>query len=293
MDSKSQMRLAVLMTCFNRKEMTLEALRSLFSQKQVEDLNVTVYLVDDGSRDGTSQAVAERFPRVSILQGDGSLFWNGGMRKAFAEALTANFCGYIWFNDDTRLEDDALHRLIACATEIRDSRGLEMKDSLGSAIIVGSTRDPYTGERSYGGVRKKKSGLRLDFLPQLPEDGRIVRCDTMNGNFTLIPAAVAGRLGNLDGAFRHQLGDFDYGLRAMKAGIPIVIAPGYFGYCSDNLSHGTWRDSAQPFANRWKHLMSPKGAPPREWLLYTRRHFGWRWPFYAVSPYLKSIFSGR
>jgi GT2 family glycosyltransferase len=93
MDSKSQMRLAVLMTCFNRKEMTLEALRSLFSQKQVEDLNVTVYLVDDGSRDGTSQAVAERFPRVSILQGDGSLFWNGGMRKAFAEALTANFCG--------------------------------------------------------------------------------------------------------------------------------------------------------------------------------------------------------
>jgi GT2 family glycosyltransferase len=115
----------------------------------------------------------------------------------------------------------------------------------------------------------------------------------MNGNFTLIPAAVAGRLGNLDGAFRHQLGDFDYGLRAMKAGIPIVIARGYFGYCSDNLSSGTWRDFAQPFANRWKHLMSPKGAPPREWLLYTRRHFGWRWPFYAVSPYLRTIFSRR
>jgi GT2 family glycosyltransferase len=285
MDSKSKMRIAVLMTSFNRKKMTLEALESLFSQKQVQDLDVTVYLVDDGSRDGTSQAVAERFPLVSILQGDGSLFWNGGMRKAFAHTLAKGFDGYIWFNDDTYLDEDALYRLTACASKVAES--------LGSAIVVGSTRDPYTGERSYGGVRKKRSGLRLDFLPQLPEDGRIVRCDTMNGNFTLIPVAVARRLGNLDGAFRHQLGDFDYGLRATKAGIPIVIAPGYFGYCSDNLSHGTWRDSTQPFAKRWKHLMSPKGAPPREWLLYTRRHFGWRWPFYAVSPYFKSIFSRR
>ena len=279
------MRIAILMTCFNRKEMTLEALESLFNQKRVEDIDATVYLVDDGSRDGTSQVVAARFPQVALLRGDGSLFWNGGMRKAFAEALAADFAGYIWFNDDTRLEDDALHRLVTCATEIRDS--------LGPAIIVGSTRDPFTGERSYGGVRKKRSGLRLDFVPQLPEDDHVVRCDTMNGNFTLIPASVAERLGNLDGAFRHQLGDFDYGLRAMKVGIPIIIAPGYFGYCSDNTSRGTWRDFAQPFANRWKHLMSPKGAPPREWLLYTRRHFGWRWPFYAVSPYLQTIFSRR
>ncbi len=47
----------------------------------------------------------------------------------------------------------------------------------------------------------------------------------MNGNFTLIPALVAGQLGNLDNAFRHQLGDFDYGLRATAAGIPVMLWP--------------------------------------------------------------------
>jgi GT2 family glycosyltransferase len=276
-----KMRIAVLMTSFNRKKMTLEALESLCSQKQVEDLDVTVYLVDDGSRDGTSHAVAERFPQVSILQGDGSLFWNGGMRKAFAHAFAKGFDGYIWFNDDTCLDEDALHRLTVCADKVTKS--------LGPAIVVGSVRDPHTGERSYGGVRKRVSRFRLDFMPQLPDDREPIRCDTMNGNFTLIPAAVARRLGNLDGAFRHQLGDFDYGLRAMKAGIPIVIAPGYFGHCSDNPTDGTWRDRSQPLAQRWRHLLSPKGAPFREWLLYTRRHFGWRWPLYAVSPYVKTL----
>jgi GT2 family glycosyltransferase len=281
MGPRTQIRIAVLMTCFNRKRMTLEALDSLFGQKHVEDLDLTVSLVDDGSRDGTSQAVAERFPQVSLLQGDGTLFWNGGMRKAFAHALAKGFDGYIWFNDDTRLDEDALHRLTACA---REESG-----SLGVAIVAGSIRDPRTGERSYGGVRKRASRFRLDFVPQLPDDREPVRCDTMNGNFTLIPASVAERLGNLDAAFRHQLGDFDYGLRATEAGIPVILAPGYFGSCSDNPPSGTWRDRSQPLSKRWRNLLSPKGAPVREWLLYTRRHFGWRWPLYALSPYIKTI----
>lgn len=269
------------MTCFNRKKVTLEALESLYSQKKVQDLDVTVYLVDDGSRDGTSHAVAERFPQISILQGDGTLFWNGGMRKAFAHAVAKRFDGYIWFNDDTRLDDNALHRLIACAKKA--------KESLEPAIVVGSIRDPDTGERSYGGVTKKISGLRLDFVPELPHDQEPVRCDTMNGNFIFVPACVAGRLGNLDEAFRHQLGDFDYGLRATAAGIPIIVAPGYYGSCADNPRNGTWRDLSQPLSERWRHLLSPKGAPFREWNLYTCRHFGWRWPLYALSPYLKTI----
>jgi GT2 family glycosyltransferase len=282
MNLNPKMRIAVLMTCFNRKRMTLETLNSLFNQKQIEDLDMTVYLVDDGSRDGTSRAVALRFPQVCLLQGDGSLFWNGGMRKAFATALATGFDGYLWFNDDTLLEEDALYRLIACVTDIRDSYG--------SAIVVGSIRDPRTGKWTYGGVKKKESWFRLDFIAQLPDDSRSIHCDTMNGNFTLVTAGVATRLGNLDHAFQHQLGDFDYGLRATKAGIPIFIAPGYFGYCSDNPSSGTWRDPELPFRKRWKHLLSPKGAPPKEWFLYTIRHFGWRWPIYSVSPYVKTLF---
>jgi len=282
-EGNKKMHIAVLMTCFNRRQKTLEALASLSAQRSVDHLEVTTILVDDGSQDGTSEVVTERFPGVVLLQGDGSLFWNGGMRKAFEYALSIGFDGYLWFNDDTVLDEDALHRLIACS----DNASL----SSGPAIVVGSVRDPRTGERSYGGVTRRVSKLRLDFVPTLPHQRNPVPCDTMNGNFTLIPALVAGQLGNLDNAFRHQLGDFDYGLRATAAGIPVILAPGYYGSCSDNPQAGTWRDRSISLSRRWRHLLSPKGAPLREWLLYTRRHFGWRWPLYALSPYLKTLLS--
>src|SRR5215471_21751813 len=108
MNFENKIRVAVLMTCFNRKSMTLEALDTLFSQKHTDNLDVTVYLVDDNSSDGTGPAVVQRYPQVILLQGSGSLFWNGGMRKAFATALATGFDGYVWLNDDTRLEADAL-----------------------------------------------------------------------------------------------------------------------------------------------------------------------------------------
>jgi GT2 family glycosyltransferase len=50
---ETKVRIAVLMTCFNWKKMTLEALDAPFNQKHIEDLAVTDYLVDDGSHDGT------------------------------------------------------------------------------------------------------------------------------------------------------------------------------------------------------------------------------------------------
>jgi GT2 family glycosyltransferase len=80
-------RTAVLITCHNRKPKTLACLAALFNQELSPEVTIDVYLVDDGSTDGTAEAVHQAYPQVKILQGDGSLFWNRGMRKAFAEAL--------------------------------------------------------------------------------------------------------------------------------------------------------------------------------------------------------------
>ncbi len=278
-------KLAILMTSFNRRELTLKSLASLYAQEDVEGREFTVFLVDDGSKDGTSAAVSDQFPQVRLLQGDGSLFWNGGMRKAFAAAIEVGFDAYIWFNDDTLLLPNALSRLLDCAEA-------SSTDS-SPAIIVASVCDVPAGGHAYGGFTKRTNGPRVDFFPLIPSETEPLVADTMNGNFTLIPAALVARLGNLDATFRHQIGDMDYGLRATASGARVLVAPGYFGTCATNPQTGTWRDLSQPFSKRWKNLMSPKGAPPREWLLYTRRHFGWRWPLYAASPYLKTLFGVR
>lgn len=276
------MRIAVVMTCFNRREKTVACLERLFHQTGAEHLQVSVFLLDDGSNDGTSQAVLERWPEVRLLHGDGSLFWNRGMHQAFAAAMHVGFDAYVWLNDDTMLLPDALRRMVDTWAEL-EAKGMR-------GIVAGSTYDAVSGKWSYGGFRWKH-GWRPALVPVEPGMNAAVPCDTMNGNCTLIPREVALMLGNLEPAFHHSFGDFDYGLRAHGMGVGVYIAPGYVGSCSDNPVVGTWRDGGSSFIRRWKHLRSPKGSPISQWALYCRRHLGYLWPLYAISPYAKTLAS--
>jgi GT2 family glycosyltransferase len=282
--TSSKTRIAILMTCFNRRAVTLAGLASLQQQTGLDNCELAVYLVDDGSKDGTADAVQQQFPAVHLLRGDGSLFWNGGMRRAFSAAIATGYDSYLWFNDDTVLAPDAVHRLLATARKWEQDHG--------PAIVVGSVQDAVSGEHTYGGFIMQRHGLSMSLEAVAPDTHESIACDSMNGNFVLIPSAIVAVLGNLEARFRHQIGDVDYGLRARAVGFDVVLAPGYFGHCSTNSSKDTWRDGSIPFQQRWKNLMSPKGAPVSEWLLYTRRHYGWRWPLYFASPYVKTVLSG-
>ena len=96
MSERNYMRAAILITCFNRKDKTLSCLKSVYAQAEVKDLSLTIYLVDDGSSDGTSNAVSSAYPEVNVLFGDGNLYWNGGMNLAWRTAIKECFDYYIW-----------------------------------------------------------------------------------------------------------------------------------------------------------------------------------------------------
>ena len=49
------MKIIGLTTCYNRKDTTLNCLKSLFNQTISEKYNLDVCLVDDGSSDGTGR----------------------------------------------------------------------------------------------------------------------------------------------------------------------------------------------------------------------------------------------
>jgi len=71
--------IAVLLTCLNRKHKTFACLETLFSQVLPANVDISAYIVDDASTDGTSDAVRQTYPQVKIFSGDGNLFGNGGM----------------------------------------------------------------------------------------------------------------------------------------------------------------------------------------------------------------------
>lgn len=279
------MRIAALLTCHNRREKTIKCLGALLCDTTVPGIDVSVILVDDGCTDGTGEAVRQAFPSVDIVIGDGKLFWNGGMRRAIDRAHTGTYDAHLWLNDDTELVSGALARMVETYRTLSAADGRPV-------IVVGTTQDPRSNLTTYGGCRRLTSWHPLKFKTIDPTDAP-QRCDTFNGNCVLVPTAVVDVLGNLDPSFAHAMGDTDYGLRAVDAGFQCWVAPGYVGACViDHPVKGTFRDTRLGLRQRWRHMMSPKGIPPRAWRALTRKHGGHLWFVFWLWPYLRVIIEG-
>ena len=267
--------IAVLITVHNRKKQTLQCLENLFKQELPNGYVIRVYLTDDGCTDGTAQAVLEQYREsVCIIQGDGNLYWNRGMWKAWNKAASdGNYSFFLWLNDDTNLEKGALLALINTSEKYSHR-----------SIIVGATTDTATHQvLTYGG--------RL-------QDGTIPLCQGedsdvhhFNGNIVLVPDSVYKVIGNLDYYFTHSKGDFDYGLRAHKAGIRLVQCGIVLGWCDVHPTTDKWCDPRLPLSTRIKSLRQPNGMPPKETFHLNRRHYGLRSAIIAyITIHLRCLF---
>ena len=236
-------RTAVLLTVYNRKEVTLQGLRSLYKAIEMleEEYIFDVYMTDDGCTDGTGEAVRIDFPDISIVHGDGNLYWGGGMRLAWQNAIDSgtDYDYFLWFNDDSIIEEDALCTMF--------------KYSNNHSIITGAFKDSK-GKASYGG--KDINDILIE------PNGKLQEIELMNGNMVLIPNCVYRNVGLIDKFYVHFGGDYDYGLRAQEMGYKIYLTPSFVGtsdrhdsfipkYCSPNLS----------LMKRWKILHSPIYSP--------------------------------
>jgi GT2 family glycosyltransferase len=273
--------LCVLVGCHNRRDKTVRALKALASQTCLVDVKWSIFVVDDGSSDGTTEAVLSVIPEAHMFLGPGNLYWGGAMRMVFAAALQQDFDFYLWLNDDTVLYPDALERLF-------QTRQWASQREDRPVIVVGSTQDAHTGATTYGGLVAPYRWRPMHFVLVEPE-AQPEPCSSMNGNCVLISRDVAQRVGNLDPVFTHSGGDVDYGLRARGMGCGIWAAGGFLGTCSANSEAGTWADVHQPLRDRLRGVLNPKGLPPREWRVLVSRHCGPLWPVYWASPYVRLV----
>jgi GT2 family glycosyltransferase len=268
---------AVLMTCYNRRDVTLNCLRQLYQQ----NIDFHVYLVDDGCSDGTAEAVSLKYPQVNIIKGEGNLFWGGGMHLAFDTAMKQCYEYYLWLNDDTLLNPNTLSKLL-------DTHQNLARQGYPQSIVVGSVTDPLTGEYSYGGriPSKRLFSFKFDSLEPGIEPKE---CTTMQGNCVLIPHSVVEIVGNIDNTFIHNLGDLDYGLRARKLGCSVWVAPGYVGTCAKNLTANNWGDKSISVLKRLQKAISPKAFPLKARAIYAKRHKGPFWVFHWLLPYIRAV----
>ena len=261
-----------LMTCFNRKEKTKNAIETLRNGNP--NLDFTFLVIDDKSTDGTKEEI-EKIPQVEVISGNGSLFYSGGMRTAIECAKKSekiyDYC--LLFNDDVDFTVGAIEYLAE-------------KDN--SVIWVGPTCDEK-GKLSYGGVVKTSSWRpKTEIVMADSKAGRV--CDTFNANCVLIPWGIFMELDNIDNVYTHSMGDFDYGFSAGTKGYEIRVSDKFVGECPDNPASVSWRNTDISFKERIRRKESPKGLPSKEWFYYLKKNYNLLTAIiYSLIPYVRII----
>ena len=147
-----------------------------------------------------------------------------------------------------------------------------------------------SGARTYGGQRLLgRHPAKLSLIE--PDTVAVKSCDTFNGNCVLVTKAAYRTLGIIR-VFRHSTGDTDYGLRARRRGIPILLTPGFVAECAANLLPLSWRNRELPLAERFRALTGRKGLPPGDWWRFLWTHARLRALIYWPAPYVR-VLTGR
>src|SRR5208337_2793911 len=96
-------RLSFILVNWNTKGHILEALRSI--EDTAYDYRHEIFVVDNGSTDGSPAAIREAFPRVRLIRNEGNTGFARAVNQALAEAK-GSYC--VLLNSDARLMEGAI-----------------------------------------------------------------------------------------------------------------------------------------------------------------------------------------
>lgn len=209
-------KVAIIVPTFNSLADCLTCLESL-SRITYPNLEITV--VDDGSTDGTAEAVRKQFPKVRVLQGDGNLWWTGCMNLGLRDALERGADYGMAMNSDVRVAPDCVSELVGCA-------------QANQPCIVGSViYDAGDPQRIWcaGGI------LRWPFRGTVMLGHGELDCGQFEGvrevewtpgMGTLYPRKILLELGCYDRRFPQYHADADLTLRARRKGFRVLVTSG-------------------------------------------------------------------
>jgi len=201
---------------YNTCELTLEAIGSV-----VDEPGVQTILVDNASRDGSADAVADRFSSVTLIRSQANLGFAGGVNRA---AQAASGRALLVLNSDAQLQPGALKVLL----DVLDSHPR-------AALVAPSLRYPDGRLQASAFKSPGLTQIALDLWPvaRLSDsriNGRVhsavpMRIDHPLGACMLIRRAAWDDVGPLDVGYFMYLEEIDWCRRASERGWQVWYQP--------------------------------------------------------------------
>lgn len=222
---ENKIRVGIVAPVHNRKDLTLLCLRSV-SRLESTGLDIHTVIVDDGSTDGTSEAISNEFPSVEIIRGDGNLWFTEGTNVGVRAALKHDPKYVLIMNDDQVFDAASLRSMISTAE--RWPRSV-----VGPLLLLWDTPHRLfqvapVWETFKGGWRHW-SRQTVWTIPEKPWS-----VDLIVGNCVLVPAQAIRECGLMDSKRFPNFGDAEYTPRLKRGGWRLVLDPRARVFCQPN-----------------------------------------------------------
>lgn len=206
----------VVIVNWNGLEVTLECLRSL---QCVPYPGMRVLVVDNGSTDGSVEAVRAAFPGVDVLPLFENLRFAGGNNAGIRRALDQGAEAVLLLNNDTVVDADFLAPLVERLTgEERCGMVVPKIFYHGQPNLLwyaGGEVSFWTGTMRHRGIRELDRG-QYDVAQET---------SYATGCCILVARAVIDSIGMLDESYSMYTEDADWSHRARAAGFRILYEP--------------------------------------------------------------------
>lgn len=211
------MNVAAVVLSWNGRDETLACLQSL---ALVRFDRLTVIAVDNGSSDGSADAIATAHPGVDLLRLSENLGFASGMNAGIRRALGAGADAVVTLNNDMIVDPDFVAPLV-------DALGADPLAAAACAQILfadGSDRvwyagAPFRARRGYHGRHTGYGGAPL------PSTVPAYVTDRACAGAMLISRAAVDRVGLFDEDLFAYAEDVDWSLRARRQGLHILVVP--------------------------------------------------------------------
>ncbi len=202
---------AIVVLNWNAGNLLIPCLKSIFSQTYSD---FQLWVVDNGSTDGSFERAQKRFPQATFAQNGDNIGFAAGNNRALAQI---NADVIILVNPDTVMEADWLDNLLA-ALELDATIGVagcKIFYPDGKLQHVGGILSPEQGMPAYIGQYEADVG----------QHDQVRDCDYLMGSAFAIRREMMAEIGLLDEGYFLYFEEADYCARARQAGWRTVVAP--------------------------------------------------------------------